>query len=72
MHLSVAKVLWVAFSIPPGSLSLVKYHIYFAINNYLDQRRLSDFGRISTDALECREVFLVAYTPFNLHLEICA
>jgi hypothetical protein len=54
MHLSVAKILWLAFSIPPGSLSLVKYLIYFAIN---------------TDALECREVFLVAYTPFNLHLE---
>jgi hypothetical protein len=34
--------------------------------NYLDQRSLSDFGRMSkfshSDALECMEVFLVAYT----------
>jgi hypothetical protein len=30
--------------------------------NYLDERSLWDFERISTDALECLEVFLVAYT----------
>jgi hypothetical protein len=43
---------------------------YRAIDNYLDQRGLSDFGRISADALECTEGFLVAYTCFNLNLEI--
>jgi hypothetical protein len=28
-HVNFGNVLWVAFSIPPGSLSLVKYLVYF-------------------------------------------
>jgi hypothetical protein len=45
------------------SLSLL-ITLYRAINNYLDQRRLSDFVRIST--MLWNVVFLVAYTCFNL------
>jgi hypothetical protein len=44
--------------------------MYRAVNNYLDQRSLRNFGRMFTDVLECIEVFLVAYTCFNLNLEI--
>jgi hypothetical protein len=29
VHVNLANVLWVAFLIPSGSLSLVKYSVYF-------------------------------------------
>jgi hypothetical protein len=32
------NVLWVAFSIPSGSLSLVKYPVYFRINNFIKNK----------------------------------
>jgi hypothetical protein len=45
--------------------------VYRAINNYLDQRSLWNLERVSeprqSDGLE---VFFVAYTCFNLDLEI--
>jgi hypothetical protein len=49
-------------------------HLYRAINNYLDPRafEILDVPMSKSEvqtALECMEVFLVAYTCFNLNLE---
>jgi hypothetical protein len=55
------NVLWIAFLIPSGSLSLVKYPVCIPCEQQL--------FRSKKDSLECVKIYLVAYSCFNLNLE---
>jgi hypothetical protein len=57
-------VLWVAFSIPPGSLSVVKYPVYH-FSRYVS-RKTNMKNIILVFLVKCNEYYLIPYTLNNI------